>query len=78
MEDIKPLIGTFGRTSGIDLVLEGGNLGLSDLLSLRGEFAESSLPYEVDIIIRTEIVEPELERQIEQQGKTFYERLREP
>ena len=66
--------GTFGRASDIDLALEGKNLGLSDVLSLRSEFAESSLPYEVDIIIRTEIFDSALESRIEQQGKTFYER----
>jgi len=65
--------GTFGRTSDIDLALEGENLGLSDLLSLRSEFAESSLPYEVDLVIRTEIVNPELESRVAKQGKMFYE-----
>jgi len=70
--------GTFGRASDIDLALEGNGLGLTDLLSLRNEFSESSLPYEVDLVIRAEIVDSELERRIEQQGKTFYERWREP
>ena len=65
--------GTFGRTSDIDLALEGENLGLPDLLSLRSEFAESSLPYEVDLVIRTEIVNPELESRVAKQGKMFYE-----
>ena len=66
--------GTFGRASDIDLALEGENLGLSDLLSLRSEFAESSLPYEVDLVIQTEIIDPELESRIKKLGKTFYER----
>ena len=66
--------GTFGRASDIDLALEGNDFRLSDLLSLRSEFAESSLPYDVDLVIRAEIVDPELERRIEQQGKTLYKR----
>ncbi|MCL2709667.1 MAG: nucleotidyltransferase domain-containing protein [Planctomycetaceae bacterium] len=66
--------GTFGRASDIDLALEGDNLGLPDLLSLRGKFAESSLPYEVDLVIRTEIVNPELANRIERQGTMFYEK----
>jgi len=66
--------GTFGRASDVDLALEGKDLRLSDLLSLRSEFAESSLPYEVDLVIRAEIVNPELENRIAKQGKVFYER----
>jgi len=66
--------GTFGRASDVDLALEGENLGLPDLLSLRSEFSESSLPYDVDIVIRSEIVNPELESRIAKQGKTFYAR----
>jgi len=67
-------LGTFGKASDVDLALEGENLDLSDLLSLRGEFAESSLPYDVDLVIRSEIVNPELESRIERQGTTFYEK----
>ena len=66
--------GAFGRASDVDLALEGKNLGLPDLLSLRSEFAESSLPYEIDLIIRAEIANPELENRIAKQGKMFYER----
>ena len=66
--------GTFGKTSDVDLALEGQNLGLPDLLSLRNEFAESSLPYEVDLVIRAEIVDPELESRIQKHGKIFYEK----
>ena len=54
--------------------MEGENLDLSDVLSLRGEFAESSLPYEVDLVIRSEIVNPELEKRIKKQGTMIYEK----
>ena len=66
--------GTFGRASDIDLALEGENLVWSDLLSLRSAFAESSLPYDVDLVLRAEIVSPELESRIEEFGTMFYER----
>jgi len=67
-------MGTFNRASDIDLALEGQNLDLPDLALLHGEFVESSLPYQVDLVIRAEIVSPELENRIEKYGKTFYEK----
>ena len=70
--------GTFGRASDIDLSLEGENLNLADLAFLRGEFAESSLPYEVDIVIRADIANPVLEKHIEQYGIMFYEQGKTP
>ena len=66
--------GTFGKASDIDLALEGPDLDLSDLAYLRGEFTESALPYEFDLIIRAEIASPELEKHIEQCGVMFYEK----
>jgi len=67
-------IGTAGRASDIDLALEGQNLDLSDVTLLRGEFTESSLPFEVDLIIRADITNPKLADRIETEGITFYER----
>ena len=67
-------MGTFGRASDIDLALEGQNLEFSDLAFLHGEFSESSLPYKVDLVIRAEIANPELENRIEKHGKMFYEK----
>jgi predicted nucleotidyltransferase len=66
--------GTFGRASDIDLALEGKDLEFPDLAKLHGEFAESTLPYEVDLVVRREIIDPELEKRIERHGKTFYEK----
>ncbi|MCL2004812.1 MAG: nucleotidyltransferase domain-containing protein [Planctomycetaceae bacterium] len=66
--------GTFGRASDIDLALEGQNLDLSDVARLRSEFAESSLPFDVDVIIRADIAHPKLEDCIEKQGIVFYEK----
>jgi predicted nucleotidyltransferase len=65
--------GTFGRASDIDLALEGDDLELTDLLSLHGKFSESSLPYEVDLVIRANIADPELESRIQRHGTMFYE-----
>jgi predicted nucleotidyltransferase len=67
-------MGTFGRASDVDLALEGQNLDFSDLARLCGEFAESSLPYEIDLILRTEIGNPELESRIGKHGIIFYEK----
>jgi len=66
--------GTFRKTSDIDLALEGENISLSDLASLRNEFVESSLPYEVDLVARADIANPELESRIEKHGTLFYEK----
>jgi len=66
--------GAFGRASDIDLALEGENLNLMDLLSLSGEFSESSLPYEVDLVMRSKIINPELESRIQRHGTMFYEK----
>ena len=68
-------MGTAGRASDIDLALEGQSLDLSDLALLRGKFAESSLPFEVDLVIRADITHPKLADRIEKEGITFYEKL---
>jgi len=65
--------GTFGRASDIDLALEGNGLDLPDLALLHGEFDESSLPYEVDLVIRANIDNSALETRIQKHGRTFYE-----
>ena len=65
--------GTPGRASDVDLALEGHNLDISDLALLHGEFTESSLPFEVDLILRADITNPELEDRIAKQGVIFYE-----
>ena len=67
-------MGMFGRASDIDLALEGKNLEWEDILSLRSEFEESPLPFDVDLVIRAEIVNPELEKQIKKHGRMFYEK----
>jgi predicted nucleotidyltransferase len=66
--------GTHRRASDIDLALEGTNISLTDTASLYSAFAESSLPYDVDLVIRADIVNPELERRIAQHGIVFYEK----
>ena len=66
--------GTFDRASDIDLALEGQDLSLPDLAFLQNEFAESSLPWQVDLVIRAEIASPELENRIQKHGKVFYEK----
>ena len=65
-------MGTFRKASDVDLALEGENLEMHDVASVRRELEESSLPFEVDVIIRAEITNTELEKQIEKYGKTLY------
>ena len=64
--------GTFRKASDIDLALEGDQLALSDLGFLSGEFAESALPYQVDLILRSGIVNAKLAEHITTQGVLVY------
>jgi len=63
---------TFRNASDIDLALEGENLTMNDVLLLRGEFDESSIPFDVDLVIRANIENPELEKQIKKYGEVVY------
>jgi predicted nucleotidyltransferase len=66
--------GTYRRASDIDLALEGADISLSDTASLYSAFAESSLPYDVDLVVRADNVNRELERRIARHGMVFYEK----
>jgi len=75
-------MGTFRKASDVDLALEGENLEMHDVASVRRELEESSLPFEVDVIIRAEITNTELEKQIEKYDnhdfiKNYYIRQKE-
>jgi predicted nucleotidyltransferase len=65
-------IGTYHHASDIDFALEGEHLNASDLEILTEKFDESRLPVEVDLLIRKNITNPELETQIEKFGIEFY------
>ncbi|MDR3197494.1 MAG: nucleotidyltransferase domain-containing protein, partial [Planctomycetaceae bacterium] len=60
--------GNFRRDSDVDFVLEGNDLVFSDLASLRGQFEESNVPYDIDILIRNKINNQSLENQINKYG----------
>ncbi|MDR0703703.1 MAG: nucleotidyltransferase domain-containing protein [Planctomycetaceae bacterium] len=64
--------GNFRRDSDVDFVLEGHDLVGSDLALLNGKFMESNVPFDIDIVIRNEIADPNLENQITKHGTEFY------
>jgi nucleotidyltransferase substrate binding protein (TIGR01987 family) len=66
------VMGTYHHASDIDFALEGEHLNTSDLGTLAKKFDESRLPVEVDLLIRANITNPDLEKQIEKYGIEFY------
>lgn len=65
-------MGTWRPASDIDLALEGGELDLSVLLTLKARLTELNLPVEVDLIIRNRITNPDLEHHIHTYGKEWF------
>jgi len=61
-------MGTFRAASDIDLALEGENISLQDLLSLKAQISQLNLPVEVDLIVRATIDNADLEKHIETFG----------
>jgi predicted nucleotidyltransferase len=64
--------GNFRRDSDVDFALEGNNLVFSDLVSLNTKFEESDIPFDIDLLIRTDITNQNLENQIAKHGTEFY------
>ncbi|MDR2707020.1 MAG: nucleotidyltransferase domain-containing protein [Planctomycetaceae bacterium] len=67
--------GNFRRDSDVDFALEGDDLVGSDLASLNGKFEESNVPFDIDIVIRANITNQNLENQIAQYGIEFYRKV---
>lgn len=67
-------MGTWRPASDIDLALEGGELNMSVLLTLKAHLADLNLPVEVDLIIRDRITNPDLERHIHTCGREWLSR----
>lgn len=64
--------GNYRKGSDIDLVLEGENLNLNDVLKLENELDELLLPYLFDISILHQIKNQGLMEHIKRIGKVFY------
>jgi type I restriction enzyme S subunit len=67
-------IGTFRGASDVDLALEGEGIGLSDLISLKAKFGNLQIPLEVDLIVRSKIENPDVEKHIQDYGREWYRR----
>ncbi|MBL4899944.1 MAG: nucleotidyltransferase domain-containing protein [Colwellia sp.] len=48
-------IHTFKQNSDIDLVLSGSNVNLSDIATIKAALEQTSLPYQVDLLIKHKI-----------------------
>ncbi len=67
-------IGTFRGASDLDLALEGDDLKLSDLVTVRSRIGRLELPFEADVVIRAKITNPDVEKHIRDYGRVFYQR----
>jgi predicted nucleotidyltransferase len=65
-------MGNFRPASDVDLALEGDDIRLQDLLSLKARISQLNLPIEVDLAIRARIDNPDLENHIKTFGKEWY------
>lgn len=65
-------IGNYKNGSDIDLMLEGDQLRLDDLLEIMVQLDNLDLPYKFDISIRHSIQNDALIEHIERVGITFY------
>lgn len=64
--------GTYRRGSDIDLTLEGAALNHRLLAQIAGRLEESSIPYQVDLSLKSDINNPSLLAHIERVGAVFY------
>ena len=61
-------IHTFKLNSDIDLVLTGSKLNLSDIATIKTEIEQTSLPYQVDLLIKHKIENKNLLQHIDNFG----------
>lgn len=67
-------MGTFRAASDLDLVLDGEELNLSDLLSLKANITELNLAIDVDLILQHSIQNEALQQHIQTYGKIWWEK----
>jgi predicted nucleotidyltransferase len=66
--------GTYRNGSDIDLTLVGAGLDHRLLAQIAGRLEDSSIPYQVDLSLKTDIDNPNLLAHIERVGVVFYRR----
>lgn len=64
--------GNYKTGSDIDLAIMNDGFSTDDLMRIQADFAESSLPFFVDIINYQTISHPELKEHIDRAGIIFY------
>jgi predicted nucleotidyltransferase len=64
--------GTYKQGSDIDLAVMDNPISINNLLQLKNDFEDSSLPYFVDILDYSSVKNPLLKEHIQQFGKTIY------
>jgi uncharacterized protein len=68
-------LGTYHSGSDIDIALLEGTIDDFLLAQINSQFAESSLPYKVDLIDYTHLQHLELKEHIDRAGKVIFEKL---
>jgi predicted nucleotidyltransferase len=61
-------MGTYKESSDIDIALEGQHIDLDILASLHEQFEYSTLPFQVDQVVKAKVNSPELLAHIERYG----------
>ncbi|WP_022943315.1 nucleotidyltransferase domain-containing protein [Psychromonas hadalis] len=64
-------MGTYKESSDIDIALIGGNLTLTDIANLLTEIELTTIPYQVDLLIKHKIKNKALIEHIEKYGIEF-------
>ena len=67
-------LGNYKNSSDIDLVILDENISSSTFSKIKNDLEESTLPYFVDLIMYSNITEPNLINQIQKTGIKFWER----
>lgn len=66
--------GNYQQGSDIDIAIKGEDANLNTISSLSAAFEESSLIYFVDVILYSNITNPDLKSHIDRVGKTLFKR----
>ena len=66
--------GTYKTGSDIDLTLVGEALGFDDMMNIKRDVDDSSLPYMVDVSLFHQLDNPSLRDHIQRVGVVFYDR----
>lgn len=65
-------MGTFSESSDIDLALEGEHLTLTDLGKIKSQIEQTSIPYQVDLLIKHKVTNLKLIEHIDNYGVVWH------